>query len=142
MLKRVQHNGGGVKSVAYWGQAQIDGKINPLGIFGFNQIDLPTATPVFQLLLSGDRVGHVAKHLEADKAIHRIFRRISGRQLVAVLEQALDQVRRYAYVERAVRLAGEYVDARLLGFLHGPRIGSRWALKQVQGDDFGGIGRY
>jgi len=142
MLKRVQHDDDGMKSVAYRRQAQIDSQINPLRVFRFNQIDLPTTMPVFQLLLSRDRADHVVKHFKTDKAVYRIFRRISGRQFVAVLVKALDQVRCYADVKRAVRLAGEYVDARLLGFVHGPGIGSRWTLKQVQGDEFGGIGRY
>jgi hypothetical protein len=142
MLKRVQHDGGGVKSVAYRGQAQIDGKINPLRIFRFNQIDLPLAVPVFQLLLARDRAGHVVEHLKADKAIYRILRRISGRQLVVVLVQALDQVRRYADVERAIGLAGEYVDAGLFHLSHRRYMGARWTLKQVQGDAFRGIGRY
>jgi hypothetical protein len=141
MLKRVQHDGYRV-SVAYRGQTQIYREINPLRIFRFNQVDLPLAVPVFQLLLSRDRTGHVVEHLKADKAIYRILRRISGRQLVAVLVKALDQVRRYANVERATGLAGEYVDAVLFHLSHRRYMGARWALKQVQGDAFRGIGRY
>ena len=142
MLKRVQHDGGGVKSVAYRGQAEVDRQINPLRIFRFNQVDFPTAMPVFQLFLSGDRAGHVIEHFKADNTIYRILRGISGTQVVAMLVKALDQVRGYADVERTVELAGEYVDARLLGFTHGLRIGSRWTLEQVQGDGLRGIGRY
>ncbi len=142
MLIRVQHDGGCVKSISYRGHAQINCQINPLRVFRLNQIDLPWTMPVFQLFLSRDRVAHVVEYLKSDKVIHGIFRGISGRQFVAMLVQTLDQVRRYADVKRAVRLAGEYVDARLLGFAHSLSIGSRWTLKRVQGDEFRGIGRY
>jgi len=142
MLKRVQHDGGLMKLGDYRGQTQIDREINPLRVFRFNQVDLPMAAPVFQLLLAGDRVGHVVEHFKADKSIYRILRRISGRELVAVLVKALDQVRRYANVERAIGLAGEYVDAGLFHLSHRRYMGARWTLKQVQGDAFRGIGRY
>ena len=143
MLKLVQHDGGvGEQSVAYRGQAQIDCQIGPVRVFGFDQVDLPTAAPVFELLFAADRAGHVVEHFETDKAVNAVSRCKSWRQLITMLVKALDQVRRYADIERAIRLAGEYVDARLLGFLHGPRIGSRWTLKQVQGDAIGGFGRY
>ena len=141
MLKRVQHDGDR-KSVTYRRQTQIDRQINPLRVFRFDQIDLPTAMPVFQLFLSRDRAGHVVEHFKADKAIYRILRRISGRQLVAVLVKALDQVGRYADVKRAIGLAGEYVDAGLFHLSHRRYMGAQWTLKQVQGDEFGGIGRY
>ena len=142
MLKQVQHDGGGVKSVAYRFQSQIDRQINPLRVFRFNQIDLPLAPPVFQLLLSRDRAGHIVKHFKPDKAIYGIFRRVSGRQAVAMLVKALDQVRGYADAQRAVRLADEYVDAGLFHLSHGRYMGAPWTLKQVQGDAFRGIGRY
>lgn len=142
MLKRVQHDGGGVKSVSYRGQAEIYRQINPLRVFRFNQIDLPLAMPVFQLFLSRDRAVHVVEHLKSDKAIHRIFRGMSGRQFVAMLVKALDQIRRHADIQRAVWLAGEYVDGGLFRLSHGRYMGSPWTLKQVQGDDFEGIGRY
>ena len=141
ILKRVQR-GSCVKSVAYRGQSQVDCQINPLRVFRFNQINFPLAIPVLQLLLSRDRAVHVVEHLKSDKAIHRIFRGISGRQLVAVLVKALDQVRRYADVQRTVGLAGEYVDAGLFHLSHGRYMDAPWTLKQVQGDAFRGIGRY
>ena len=141
MLKRVQHDEHGKSFADRW-QSQVYGQIDPLRVFGFDQVDLPTAMPVFQLFLSGDRAGHVVKHLKADKAIYRILRRISGRQFVAVLVQALDQVGRYTNVERAIGLAGEYVDAGLFHLSHRRYMGARWTLKQVQGDAFRGIGRY
>ena len=141
MLKRVQHDENG-KSVADRGQSQVYGQIGPLRVFGFDQVDLPLAVPVFQLFLSRDRARHVVEHFKADKTIYRILRRISGRQLVAVLVKALDQVRRYADVQRTVGLAGEYVDAGLFHLSHGRYMGAPWTLKQVQGDAFRGIGRY
>jgi len=141
MLKRVQHDGG-VKSVAYRGQSQIDCQINPLRVFGFDQIDLPLTMPVFQLFLARDRAVHVVEHFKADKAIYRIFFRKAFGHTRAVLVQALDQIRGYADVERAVRLAGEYVDAGLFRLSHGRYMGAPWTLKQVQGDGLGGIGRF
>lgn len=141
MLKRVQHDEYG-KSVAYRRQSQVYRQIHPLRVFRFNQVDLPLAMPVFQLFLSRDRTGHVVEHLKADKAIDRILRRISRTQVVAVLVKALEQVRRYADVERAIGLAGEHVDAGLFHLSHGRYMGAPWTLKQVQGDAFRGIGRY
>ena len=140
MLKRVQHDGG--SSVSDRRQAEINRQIDPLGVFGFDQIDLPTAMPVFQLFLSRDRIGHIIEHFKTDKAIYRILRRISGRQLITVLVKALDQVRRYANVQRAIGSAGEYVDAGLFRLSHRQYMSASWTLKQVQGDAFRGIGRY
>lgn len=141
ILKRVQP-GSCVKSATNRRQPQIDRQINPLRVFRFNQIDLPRTMPVFQLFLSRDRAGHVVEHFKADKAIYSIFRCISGRQLVAVLVKALDQVRRNADVQRTVGLAGEDVDAGLFHLSHGRYMDAPWTLKQVQGDAFRGIGRY
>lgn len=142
MLKRVQHDGGVVNSVTYRRQSKIDRQIDPLRVFGFDQIDLPTAVPVFQLFLARDRTGHIVEHFEADKAVYRIFFRKAFDRTRAMLVQALDQVRRYADVKRAVRLAGEYIDAGLFHLSHGRYMDAPWTLKQVQGDDLGGIGRY
>jgi len=142
MLKRVQHDGGCMLSVAYRGQTEIYRQIDPLRVFRFDQINFPLAMPVFQLFLSRDRAVHVVEHLKSDKAIHRIFGGIPGRQFVAMLVKALDQVRCYADVQRAVGLAGEYVDAGLFRLSHGRYMDAPWTLKQVQGDAFRGIGRY
>ena len=141
MLKRVQHDGYRT-SVAYRGQSQVYAQIDPLRVFGFDQIDLPASVPVFQLFLSRGRARHIAEHFKADKTIYRILRRISGRQLIAVLMKAMDKVRRYADVKRAVGFAGEYVDAGLFRLSHGRYMDAPWTLKQVQGDAFRGIGRY
>ena len=141
MLKRVQHDEHG-KSFAYRWQSQVYGQIDPVRVFRFDQVDLPIAVPVFQLLLARNRARHIVEHFKADKAIDRILRRISRGQIVAMLVQALDQVRRYADVERAIGLAGEYVDAGLFHLSHGRYMSAPWTLKQVQGDAFRGIGRY
>jgi hypothetical protein len=141
MLKRVQHDGGGVKSVAYRGQTQIDRQIDPLRVFRFDQIDLPTAMPVFDLLFPGYRAGHITEHFKTHQSVNRIFRRVSRHLVLAMLVKALDQVRGYADVKSTVGLACEYLDAWLFLLSHGLCMDARWTLKQVQGDELGAFGR-
>lgn len=149
MLKRVQHDGlrDGSKhetraSASNRRQAQIDGQIQPLRVFGFYQVNLPPAVPVFQLFLASNRIHHVIEHFKTNETVNRIFGGIAGRQIMAMLVEAFQQIRRHTNIQRAIRFARQYIDARLLGFSHSQFIGSPWILKQVQDDAFRGIGRY
>ncbi len=141
--KRVQHDGlRDSISVSNRRQAQIHRQIHPLWILRFNQIDLPRAVPVFQLLLARYSIFNIIKYFKTNETMNSIFGRVTGRKVVAVLVKALQQIGSHANIQRPMRLASQYIDARLLGFPHSGFIGSPWTLKQVQGDAFGGIGRY
>jgi hypothetical protein len=116
-------------------QTKIYRQIDPLRVFRFNQIDLPLAVPVFQLLFARDRGHHIVKHFKSDEPIHSIFGCIAGGKIAAMLVKAIEQARRYADIQRTIRLVGQYIDARLFGFRHCLFIESRWTLKQGQGDE-------
>lgn len=142
MLNQVQHDEGLGRSVFNWRQSQIHCQINPLRVFRFNQVDLPWAMPVFQLLFPRNRIGHIIKYLKPDQTIDGISRRVSGRQVVSMLVKALEQVRGYAYIQCPIGPAREYIDARLFRWLHGQYMAAQWTLKQVQGDGWRQDGRY
>ena len=115
-------------------QTQPNRKVSPNRITFVDQIDLPRPMPILQLLLARNRAFHVAKHLKMHKPVNRIFRRMSGHRIVAVLPNAREQVRRHPNVERAVKLARKDIDARVFLFSHRRNITAKWTLKQVQGD--------
>ena len=115
-------------------QTQPNSKVSPNRIPFVDQIDLPRPMPILQLLLARNRAFHVAEHLKIDQPVNRIFRRVPGHRIVAMLPYARDQVRGHPNVERAVKLARKDIDARVFLFSHGRNITAKWTLKQVQGD--------
>jgi hypothetical protein len=115
-------------------QAQPHSKVSPNRIPFVDQIDLPWSMPILQLLLPRNGAFHVAKHFKMHQPVDRIFRRVPGRRIVAMLPNAREQVRRHANVERAVKLASKDIDARVFLFSHVRSFAEKWTLKQVQGD--------
>jgi hypothetical protein len=113
---------------------QTQSKINPMRVMFVDKVNLPRAMPVFQLFLTQDSVLHVAKHFEMDQPINRISGSKTGRRLISVLPNARNQIRRYTNAQRAIRLAGKDIDARLFFLSHRRSLAAKWTLKQVQGD--------
>ena len=118
-------------------QAQPHRKIVPITIRLIDQIDLPLSPPVLELLFAGNRIHHVAKHLEMDEAIDPVTRGKSRRRIIAMLPQPAQQIRCDANIQRAIVTARENIDARVAILPHGPERGAKWTLKQVQGDENG-----
>jgi hypothetical protein len=108
--------------------------ILPMRIMLVDEVDLPRPMPVLQLLLTRNRRCHVGEQFIMNKAIDRVFGRVPRRQVVAMLIDTLGQVRRHAYVSRAVKFAGQNIDAGLFLFSHRLNNAAKWTLKQVQGD--------
>jgi hypothetical protein len=121
----------------YRRHAQSHRQINPFRIFRIDQIYLPLAMPVFQLLLPRNGGFHRAERLEMNQPVNSIFGGIAGSQTAAMLRQPLEQVRSYTNVQRAVMATCEDIYARLLFQSHRRGIAAKWTLKQVQGDEFG-----
>ena len=121
---------------SYRRQTKSNGQIDPLRVFGANEVYFPRPMPVFQLLLALNRALHITKHFKMDKPIDRIFRGMSGHYIIAVLVKTLEQVRSHADVERPMRLARKNVNARVFFRLHQRIVTAKWTLKQVQGDGF------
>jgi hypothetical protein len=119
-------------------ETQTHREVVPVRVVGFNQVDLPVAVPVFQLLFARDGRRHVSEEFVTDKPINGVARRETFDRASAMLVEARDQVGRHADVERTVMLAGEDVDAGLFGHrfsqIESVELASRWTLKQVQGD--------
>jgi hypothetical protein len=120
--------------LSYRRHSQPDSQIHPVRIFGINQINFPRPMPILQLLLTRNRRLHRAKNLKMHQPVNRIFGSMSRRHTAAMLRKPLEQVGRYADVQRPIMLACKYIYAR--GFLvsHALESAAKWTLKQVQGD--------
>jgi hypothetical protein len=103
-------------------------------VIGVDKIDLPRPVPVLQLFLPRNRGRHVGEQFIMHKSVDRIYGRVTRRKVVAMLIYALGQVRRHAYVSRAIKFAGQNIDAGLFLFSHRLNNAAKWTLKQVQGD--------
>ena len=103
-------------------------------IFGVNQVNLPSAVPILQLLLARNRGLHRAKNFKMHQPVNGIFRSMSWRHAAAMLRKPLQQVRRDANVQRSIMLACNYVYAGRLFISHALESAAQWTLKQVQGD--------
>ena len=119
---------------SYRRQTKPNGQINPLRVFGANEVNFPRPMPVFQLLFARNSALHVAKHLKMHKPIDRVFRGMSGHHIIAMLVKSLKQVRGHADVKRAMWLARKQVNARVFLLFHQRIVAAKWTLKQVQGD--------
>lgn len=119
-------------------EAQTDRQVAPFGILPGDQIDLPVAVPVFQLLLARDGGRHVGEHLEMNETMDCVaFGEATG-NVFSVLPQAFHQIGCNSDIQRSAQAAGEDVGAGLALTLHGNECDASWTLKQVQGDK-GGI---
>ena len=118
----------------YRRQTQPNRQIHPMRIFGVNQVNLPSAVPILQLLLARNRGLHRAKNFKMHQPVNGIFRSMSRRHAAAMLRKPLQQVRRDANVQRSIMLACNYVYAGRLFISHALESAAQWTLKQVQGD--------
>ena len=132
MLERVQHDDASIDTD--WTKPQTYCEIMPIGVFAFDQIDLPLPVPTLQLLLSRNGSGHRAKHLEPDEPVDDVSGSKSFGLATTMLPKASNQVARDADVERTAWLAGENIDAGVSLDFHATTSAAIWTLKQVQGD--------
>ena len=100
-------------------QPQFLRQIAPLRVRRLDQLDLPLALPILDLLLTRDRGVHRPGEFEPDERLHAIAVGEAAETAVAVLADALDQVRGDAGVERAVPRAGHDIGAGLEVGMHG-----------------------
>ena len=134
-LKPVQ--GDGLSIVRQRRQLQSGREIVPIRVVALNQIDLPLAMPVLQLLLACDRLFHGAKQFVAHQAMHRVLFCKAVDFAVSMLPKTSDKIARDADVKRAAGRAGEDVDAGASLNRHKAERAEKWTLKQVQGDAIG-----
>jgi hypothetical protein len=118
----------------YRRHSQPNRQIHPMRIFGVNQINLPSAAPILELLFPRNGSLHRAKHLKMRQIIYGIFGRMSGRQTITMLRQAFEQVRGDANIKRSVMLACKYIYAWSSFVSHALESAAKLTLKQVQGD--------
>ena len=116
-------------------QTQPNRQINPLRVFGIDEVDFPRTMPVFKLFLARDSSLHRAENFEMHQPVNRIFGSMAWRHMTAMLRQSLEQVGRYTDVKRTVVSARKNLYARLLFLFHRWSITAKWTLKQVQGDE-------
>ncbi len=118
----------------YRRQTQPNRQIHPMRIPVINQVNLPSAAPIFQLLLARNRRLHRAKNFKMHQPVNGIFGSMSRRHTAAMLRKPLQQVGRDANVQRSIMLARNYVYARRFFISHALESAAKWTLKQVQGD--------
>ena len=126
-------------TLKHCGKTKAHPKVFPVRVGLLNQVDLPSSVPVLKLLFARDRGGHVAVHFKPDQPSDAVPLCKSRHGTFAVLPKPGHKVGRNANVERAARLAGEYVNARISFARHQAEYAARWTLKQVQGDGAGGL---
>ena len=100
-------------------QSQFLRQIAPFRVRRLDQLDLPLALPILDLLLARDRGVHRSGEFESDERLHAIAVGEAAETAVAVLTDALDQVRGDAGVERAVPRARHDMGAGLEVGVHG-----------------------
>jgi len=128
--------------LCYRWHSQPSRQIHPIRVRSVNQVDLPRAVPILQLLLPRNRCLHRAKNLKMHQSVNCIFGNMSRRQTVTMLRQALEQVGSHADVQRTIKLACKYIYARSFLVSHALDSAAKWTLKQVQGDDLRNQTRY
>jgi len=104
-------------------QSQFLSQIAPIGVRCLDQLDLPLALPILDLLLARDRGVHRPGEFEPDERLHAIAVGEAAETAVAVLADALGQVRGDAGVERPVPRAGHDIGAGLEVGVHGGGLG-------------------
>ena len=114
-------------------------KVLPMRVGLLDQVDLPLSVPVLELLFSRDRGDHVTVHFKPGQPLDAMLLCKPRHGAFAVLPKPSNKVGCDANVERAARLAGEYVNARISFARHGVEYAARWTLKQVQGDGAWGL---
>ena len=119
-------------------QTQPHRKVCPMRVALVDQVDLPRAVPVLELLLAQDCRFHPAKQFEMDEPVNFVARGMSRQRVASVLPKPADQVGSHANVQRSIKPTGQNVDARLFVLSgHASNNTVKWALKQVQGDEVG-----
>ena len=110
---------GGGPSPTQRRQAQFLRQIAPIRVRRLDQLDLPFPLPILDLFFARDRGVHRPGEFEPDERFDAIAFGEAVEGAVAVLANALDQVRGDAGVERAVARAGGDIDAGLKVGVHG-----------------------
>ena len=119
---------------AQWRQPKRNRQILPVRVVTFNQGDFPVAQPAFDSLFARDRGLHRFGRFEPDQTRDVVLFREAVEGSIAVLDDAADQIRRRAGVERAVMAAGEDVDERIT-LSHAGYLAAPWAPAQGRGDE-------
>ena len=110
---------GGSASPTQRRQPQFLRQIAPIRVCRLDQLNLPPALPVLDLLLARDRGVHRRGEFEPDERFDAIAAGEAAETAVAVLADALDQVRGDAGVERAVPRTRHDIGAGLEVGVHG-----------------------
>jgi len=72
----------------------------------FDQFDLPFTLPKFQRFFPFDGISNVVEYFKVDKVPHVVSFGKAFRFSGFVLIYSLDQIRRYAEIQRAIRFTG------------------------------------
>ena len=119
----------------HW-QAEIACQIAPSRVRLFDQVELVGAWPSLDALLAGDCGSHGIGGIEPDEARDTVAFGKAAERTFSMLDDAADQVRCHADVQRAVPTARQDVDAGL-PFSHLGQSAWSWMPGQARHD--GGV---
>ena len=116
----------GQLTLPHRGQAKTNRQINPMRVCGIDQIDFAGTMPVLQLLLTRYGRVHTGKNLKMHQPVNGIFGRMAGGKPMAMLRQALEQIRRNADVQRSIVFARKYINAWCFFLFHLNVLSAKW----------------
>src|SRR3954468_16799048 len=99
--------------------SQQVGQVAPMGIVLFDQLNLPVAAPVLELLFARDRLVRGWVVFGVDQAVYRVLLDELRALAAAMLFETGAKIIGHADVERSVASAGEDVDGVVAFFAHG-----------------------
>src|SRR5215813_5457684 len=85
-------------------------EVDPSGIAPFDQVDLPLAAPLLELLLARDRIDNVVVTFEPDEKMHAVSRGESARGIRLVFIHPANQIIGHADIEGSMLSTREDVD--------------------------------
>ena len=100
--------------------ADLVPQITPFVIEAIDELQLPCASPLFELLLTSDGGNHRGAHFEIDQPMRTIALGEARHDVVAMQPDASGQIRRHADIKRAVATVGENVDSGMHGCIGPP----------------------
>ncbi len=115
-------------------KAKVTRKVAPVGVRFLDKVDLPLSAPVLDLLLARDGLVHRGECLMMHKPKNSMFAGEALGFAVAMLPNALRQVRGCASVKRSAIAACQNVDEGFTVAIHNRGCDWRWTSDQVRGD--------
>ena len=107
-----------------WGfgsEGQVKGQVAPVGVFCFDQGDLPGAPPALEPAFMGHRLQHIGMVRVPDQTRHPMLAHKGRAHALAMFPHAAHQIIRHPGIERALLPVRQDVDVEII-VAHGARL--------------------